>query len=245
MKKPPSLPINHVLCGDCCIVMQSFPAGSVDAIITDVPYNLGNHTSGLISFKTRADMNKANVAAWNMGFDELAFLPEARRVLKPEGNLFIYCSHRQFGKYVAWLEQHFDKTFFGVWHKTNPVPQVRKVAFLSACELWVSAWNSQHKWNFTTQKEMHNFIESGICQGHERYGHEGQKPLKAVKKLIKVSTDPHDVVLDPFCGVGTTCYAAAQLNRNFVGIEVNPAYVEAAKQRLRKVSEVKNLENYD
>jgi site-specific DNA-methyltransferase (adenine-specific)/modification methylase len=228
---------NQILSGDALVILPTLPDHSVDAVITDVPYNLRDHTSGLISFKTRGAMNKANVAAWNRGFDELAFLPEARRVLKPEGNLFIYCSHRQFGKYVDWLEQHFDKTFFGVWHKTNPVPQVRKVAFLSACELWVSAWNSQHKWNFTTQKKMHNFIESGICQGHERYGHEGQKPLKAVSKLVAVSTDEGDVVLDPFCGTGPTCVAAAAMGRRFIGIDVNPAYVQMARMRLCKVME--------
>ena len=232
--------IGKIHCGDCVEVMKSFPEHSIDAVITDVPYNLGEHTSGLIKFKNRENMNKANVDEWNKGFEPLAFLPEIKRVLKSTGNIFIYCSHRQFGSYLDWLQENFDKTFFGVWHKTNPVPQVRKVAFLSSCELWVSAWNNHHKWNFGKQNDMHNFIECGICQGRERKAHTGQKPLKAMHKLIEVSTDENDIILDPFVGTGTTCVAAKELGRKWIGIEISLEYCQIASARLENCEIVRH-----
>lgn len=229
------LPNNQIICGNCLEVMPQFPAKSIDAIITDVPYNLGDANPSKIKFKDREDMNKASVEEWNKNFDCISFLPESRRILKEKGNIVIYCSHRNFGDYFGWLNSNFDRTFFGVWHKTNPVPQVRKVSFLSACELFVCAWDVPHKFNFKTQNEMHNFIESPICQGNERLGHTAQKPLKAMIPLIEATTDKGDLVLDPFCGSGTTCEAAKRLGRKFIGIDLNSDYCEMARKRLSQV----------
>jgi len=223
---------DNVYCGDCIELMKELPDECIDAIITDVPYNLGNINPNMIKFKDRENMNKANADSWNKDFNPIAFLPEAKRILKKTGNIVIYCSHRNFGDYFKWLDANFDRVFFGVWHKTNPVPQVRKVSFLSSCELFLCAWNVPHKFRFKTQKEMHNFIETAICMGKERVNHTAQKPLKAMMPLIEATTDEGDVVLDCYMGTGTTCVASKNLNRKYIGFDINPDYVKLAKERL-------------
>ena len=235
--------INKIIYGDCLQVLKTLSSESIDAIITDVPFNLGGHTSDLIKFKNRENMNKANIINWNKNFDTLAFLPEAKRILKKDGNILIFCGHRDFGKYFDWLDKNFDRVFFGVWHKTNPVPQVRKVSFLSSIELFITAWNVPHKWNFKTQKEMHNFIENPICMGKERSIHVSQKPLKVMNYFIEIMTNEKDIILDPFMGSGSTCVAAKNLNRNWIGIELDEEYCKIASARLNNCEIVKFSNN--
>ena len=95
-------------------------------------------------------------------------------------------------------------------------------------------WQKGHTWNFSTQKEMHNFIESPICMGKERLKHPTQKPLKILRHILKIASNENDMVLDPFMGVGSTAVACKEMNRNFTGIEVEEKYVNLAKQRLKE-----------
>ena len=126
-----------------------------------------------------------------------------------------------------------------VWHKTNPVPKVMRAGFLNSCELIVCMWNKGHTWNFTNQKEMHNFIESPICMAPERIRnpfHPTQKPLKVLKHIVKIASNEGDVVFDPFMGLGSTGVAALSLGRAFIGIEIDEKYFAAAERRLKATS---------
>jgi site-specific DNA-methyltransferase (adenine-specific)/modification methylase len=96
-------------------------------------------------------------------------------------------------------------------------------------------WNKGHVWNFTTQVDMHNFIQSPVCAGRERLRnprHPTQKPLAVLRRLIGLASRPGDVVLDPFMGVGSTGVAAVESGRRFVGIEIDETYLAAADRRL-------------
>ena len=96
-------------------------------------------------------------------------------------------------------------------------------------------WNKGHKWNFSNQNEMHNFFESPICMYPERLSepkHPTQKPIKLLKHLISIASNKGDLVFDPFMGVGSTGVASMQLQRNFVGCEINDIYFEAARKRI-------------
>lgn len=93
-------------------------------------------------------------------------------------------------------------------------------------------------WNFTNQKEMHNFIESPICMGRERVKepmHPTQKPVKVLSHIIKLASKPDDLVFDPFMGVGSTGVAALNLSREFIGFEINKSYFKAAEKRLKRI----------
>jgi DNA modification methylase len=120
-------------------------------------------------------------------------------------------------------------------HNTNPPPKLRRAGFLNSCELIICAWNKGHTWNFTNQKDMHNFIESPICMGRERMKnpvHPTQKPVKVLNHLVRLATKPGDVIFDPFMGVGSTGVSALQLGRRFIGIEIDTDYFQAASKRL-------------
>ena len=226
---------------DCFSILKKIPDNSIDLILTDPPYNIAQYSTGNIKFDWRADINN-DLAEWDLQeLSPIDLAKEFKRILSPQGNIFIFCSYNLIGEYHKAFDSIFDTFQFMVWHKTNPVPNFRKSSFLNSCELIVSCWNKGHTWNFTTQKEMHNFIESGICMGKERIKdengkslHPTQKPLAVLKKIIKIASNENDIVLDCFNGVGSTGEAALSLNRKYIGIEIDKKYIDASKKRLEK-----------
>ena len=226
---------------DCFNALKDIPDNSIDLILTDPPYNIAPYSTGNIKFDWRSDINN-DVAEWDLEPLKPEYLiNEFKRILKPKGNIFIFCSYNIIGDYHRVFDPEFDTFQFMVWHKTNPVPNFRKSSFLNSCELIVSCWNKGHTWNFTTQKEMHNFVESGICMGSERIKdkngknlHPTQKPLTVLEKIIKIASNEGDVVLDCFNGVGSTGEAALKLDRKYIGIELEKKYFEATQKRLQK-----------
>jgi site-specific DNA-methyltransferase (adenine-specific)/modification methylase len=168
---------------------------------------------------------------------------EFDRIVKNNGGVIIFTR----AEYISWalesaIRNNFDVKATIVWHKTNPIPQIRKKNYLSSVEniLWVARWNDNKcdfTFNFKTQKEMHNFIEMPICGGNERTIHPTQKPIKLIKHLLQIHSNKNDLVLDPFLGSGTTAVACKELGRRYIGIEINPEYCEIARNRLKAISE--------
>ena len=220
--------------------IREVPDGSVDLILTDPPYNLSPYSTGNIKFSWREDLNN-DLAEW----DKTEFIPsdwvkDFRRILKPTGNIFAFTSYNLMGKWHTSFDPEFDTFQMMVWHKTNPPPKIRRAGFLNSCELIVCMWDKNHTWNFTNQKEMHNFIESPICMGAERLKnpkHPTQKPIKVLEHIIKIASNKGDHVFDPFMGVGSTGVAALNLGRRFTGVEIDSEYFEAADKRLSQVLE--------
>ncbi len=214
--------------------IRELSEGSIDLILTDPPYNLSPYSTGNIKMSWRKDFNN-DVAEWDRNFDPADWRDEFLRVLKPTGNLFAFTSYNMLGRWHAVFDPLFDTFQFMVWHKTNPPPKLRRAGFLNSCELIICAWNKGHTWNFTKQSEMHNFIEAPLCMGKERLKeprHPTQKPLRVLRRLVELASEPDDIVLDPFMGVGSSGVAALELNRRFIGIEIQEDYFHAAKKRL-------------
>lgn len=220
---------------DCFEKLKDIPDNSIDLICCDPPYNLANYSTGNMNFSWRAEVNN-DVAKWDeKPLNPFDLVSEFKRVIKPTGNIFIFTSYNLIGKYHEAFDPEFDTFQFMVWHKTNPIPNIRKSSFLNSCELIVCLWNKGHTWNFTKQNEMHNFIESPICMGAERLKepkHPTQKPVKILEHIINISSNENDVVLDMFMGVGSTGVAALNLNRRFIGIELDREYYNASQKRL-------------
>ena len=224
-----------VLCAYSKDVIKRIPDNSIDFILTDPPYNLGQHSTGNIPLPGRSAMNN-DVADWDMvDFNPEEWADEFIRILKPTGNLFIFTSYNQLGRWYNCLDHKFDTSNFMIWHKTNPAPKIFKAGFLNSCEMIFTCWNKKHTWNFISQKEMHNFIESPICMRPERLSnpkHPAQKPVGILKKMIGIATNKGDIIFDPFMGVGSTGVAALELERRFIGVELNNEYFDAAKKRI-------------
>lgn len=224
-----------LIVGDSRDVLKRIPDNSIDLILTDPPYNLGKHSTGNIPLPGRNAMNN-DIAEWDMvDFNPEEWADEFIRILKPTGNLFIFTSYNQLGRWYNCLDHKFDTTNFMIWHKTNPAPKIFKAGFLNSCEMIFTCWNKKHTWNFISQAQMHNFIESSICMRPERLTnpkHPAQKPVAILKKMIEIASNEGDIIFDPFMGVGSTGVAAIDLGRKFIGVELQEDYYIAAKKRI-------------
>jgi DNA adenine methylase len=237
-----------ILHADSRDVIKRIPDNSIDFILTDPPYNLGQHSTGNIPLPGRSAMNN-DVAEWDMiDFNPEEWADEFIRILKPTGNLFIFTSYNQLGRWYNCLDHKFDTSNFMIWHKTNPAPKIYKAGFLNSCEMIFTCWNKKHTWNFISQAEMHNFIESPICMKPERLSnpkHPTQKPVSILKKMIEIASNKDDIIFDPFMGVGSTGVAALELDRRFIGVELDEKYYGAAKQRVEATLNKRNKMSED
>ncbi|MBN2383175.1 site-specific DNA-methyltransferase [bacterium] len=224
--------------GDARDLIKGIEDHSIDLILTDPPYNLHNYSTGNIKMSWRKDFNN-DLAEWDgIDFQPVEWLDEFKRVLKPTGNFFAFTSYNLLGAWHRAFDPAFDTFQYMVWHKTNPPPKIFKAGFLNSCELIVCTWNKGHTWNFSSQKEMHNFIESPICMGSERMKdpkHPTQKPLAVLSHIIRLGSNMGDIVFDPFMGVGSTGVAALNLNRRFIGFELDQNYFRASEERIKQI----------
>ncbi len=221
----------------------------VDVVITDPPYNTANKNVKLI--KGRKSIS-SDFGKWDYFSDggyldfTREWIEKVKGVLKKNGNLVIFSKL----EYISDVKRIYEKLGFKhhgtiIWHKTNPTPSVRKNGFLSSCEaiLWATkgydAERISYTFNFSTQKEMHNFIETPICMGRERTKHPTQKPKKLIAQLVKIFSKDMDKILDPFAGSGTLAEVANELGRSSVNIEKDSKYFQIMKKRLSGIKELK------
>ncbi|MEG1835841.1 MAG: site-specific DNA-methyltransferase [Oscillospiraceae bacterium] len=216
--------------------MKTIPDKSIDLILTDPPYNIAQYSTGNIALPGREALNN-DIAEWDtVDLNPKDFLEDFKRILKPTGNIFIFTSYNQIGKWHEVFDSEFDTFQFFIWHKTNPAPKIYKNGFLNSCEMIICLWNKGHTWNFGKQNEMHNFFECPICMRPERLSnpkHPAQKPVKLLKHIIEIATNVNEVIFDPFMGVGSTGVAALELGRKFGGCEIDETYFNATELRIK------------
>ena len=224
-----------VVNGDCLDYLGQIPDNSIDLILTDPPYNIAQYSTGNINLPGRSALNN-DLAEWDLiPIDPFDLLPEFKRIIKPDGNIFVFTSYNLIGKWHEAFDSEFDTFQFFIWHKTNPAPKIFKNGFLNSCEMIACMWNKGHKWNFSDQRNMHNFFESPICMKPERLSapkHPSQKPVRLLEHIVSIASNENDVVLDPFMGVGPTGVAALRNKRRFIGMEIEKSYFDAAEMRI-------------
>lgn len=247
------LPLNQILDGECIEIMNGLPKASVDLIFADPPYNLQ-----LKGDLHRPDNSKVDAVnnAWDK-FDSFAaydsftqdWLQAARRLLKPNGAIWVIGSYHNIFRVGAKLQ---DAGFWimndVIWRKSNPMPNFRGVRLTNAHETMIWAGKSEKSkctFNYEALKSLNDGIQMRsdwvlpICNGHERIkdengdkAHPTQKPESLLHRVLVGTTNPGDVVLDPFFGTGTTGAVAKMLGRDFIGIEREAAYRKVAQQRI-------------
>lgn len=246
------LPLDRIIHGDCVEVLSSLPAKSVDLIFADPPYNLQ-----LQQELWRPNMTKVDAVDddWDRfeGFTEYdAFtrnwLQGSRRVLKDTGALWVIGSYHNIYR-VGTILMDLGYWILNdiVWIKTNPMPNFRGVRFTNAQETLIWAQKergARYTFNYRTMKSLNDDLqmrsdwEIPLCTGAERLrvngakAHSTQKPEALLYRVIVSSTNPGDVVLDPFFGTGTTGAVAKRLNRHWIGIERDEDYVAMAQGRI-------------
>jgi modification methylase len=235
--------------------MESLPANSIDLVFADPPYNM--QIKGDL---WRPDFSKVDGVddEWDKfedyhAYDSFtkAWLKAAHRVLKEDGAIWVigtYHNIYRVGKLIQdigfWIINEI------VWEKTNPMPNFRGVRFTNAHEtlIWAKkSADSKYTINyhamkpFNNGKQMRSTWTLPICKGKERVRvngervHSTQKPLALLYRVILSSTNPEDVILDPFFGTGTTGVAAKILHRSWIGIEKDKTYLPIAQNRIDQV----------
>ena len=251
--------LNTILAGDCVEVMNALPEGSIDLIFADPPYNLQ-----LRGDLHRPDNSKVDAVddEWDRfasfaAYDEFsrAWLAAARRLLKPDGAIWVIGSYHNIYRVGANLQ---DAGFWilndVVWRKSNPMPNFRGKRLTNAHEtmIWAAKSDqSKYIFNYEAMKALNDGTQMRsdwvipLCTGSERLrtasgekAHPTQKPEALLHRVLVASTQPGDVVLDPFFGTGTTGAVAKRLGRNYIGIERDPGYRAAAEARIAAVRPV-------
>ena len=258
MRQPtPGAPFqDRVLVGDCLEVLAQLPAASVDLVFADPPYNLQlerdlRRPNDTLVDGVDEDWDKFASFADYDRFSR-AWLAECRRALKPDGAIWVIGSYHNIFRVGAVLQ---DLGFWIqndiIWRKTNPMPNFRGRRFTNAHEtlIWAARdAKSRATFNYEAMKALNDDLQMRsdwlfpICSGPERLKdaagrkvHPTQKPEALLHRLLLASTNPGDLVLDPFFGTGTTGAVARRVGRRWLGIERNPAYAAAARDRICKV----------
>ena len=252
-----SVPVNRVLQGECIAELRKLPRSSVDLVFADPPYNLQLD-------RTLLRPNDSVVDGVDDAWDKFAsfadydrfcreWLAECRRVLKPDGAIWVIGSyHNVFRLGTALQDLGFWMQNDIIWRKVNPMPNFRGKRFTNAHETLIWAGRdrkSKVTFNYDGLKaggddvQMRSDWLFPICSGPERLkdddgrkAHPTQKPEALLHRIIVATTKPGDVVLDPFFGTGTTGAVAKRLGRRWIGIERDPDYVRAATERIARVT---------
>jgi modification methylase len=248
----PDLPVGQILDGDCIEAMRSLPAASVDLIFADPPYNLqlggdlsrpdGSHVDAVTDHWDKF----ASFAAYDQFSRE--WLSEARRVLKPNGALWVIGSYHNIFRLGAMLQ---DMGFWilndVVWRKANPMPNFKGTRFTNAHEtlIWCSMGEkAKYTFNYRAMKTLNDELQMRsdwvlpVCGGQERLKKDGtkvhptQKPEALLYRVMLATTNKGDIVLDPFFGTGTTGAVAKRLGREWIGCEREGIYRAAALERI-------------
>jgi modification methylase len=249
-----------ILEGDCFDLLPTLPERSVDLVFADPPYNLQLNGDLWRPNLTRVD---AVDDAWDQfdgfgAYDDFtrAWLTEIRRVMRDTATIWISGTYHNIFRVGAIL-QDLDFWLLNTvtWWKPNAMPNFNGTRLKNDVEFVI--WAKKHETSrytfhhhlmkrfndFSAGKQLGSVWKINVCGGEERLKdgdghklHATQKPEALLTRIIAASSNPGDLVLDPFSGTGTTNVVARRLHRRSIGIEREPAYIAAARDRLAAVT---------
>lgn len=253
--------LNNIYNEDSYKAIKDIPDNSIDLIIIDPPYdfdtgggggafgsNNRNYRAEYISLyhekgncreteNARIKMNKANqqkgIQHISNGFD-FELLDDIKRIMK-KINIYIWCSKKQVRPILQYYEKINCNIDLLTWHKTNPTPTVNNT-YLSDTEYCIFAREKGVKLygSYATKKKY--YVTSANVDDKALFNHPTIKPINIIKNLIINSSKPNDIVADFFLGSGTTCVAAKELGRRYIGFEIDKEYYKIAKDRLNGIT---------
>ena len=237
--------------GNCFPIMDELIKNKIkfDTIFADPPYFLSNdgitcHSGRMVSVN-KGDWDKSKGIMENFNFN-LEWMSKCQKLLKDEGTLWVSGTlHIIYS--VGYAAQILDMKFLNniIWEKPNPPPNLSCRFFTHSTEtiLWFGkSKNSKHKFNYNIMKKLNGGKQmkdvwrftSPKKNEKEEGRHPTQKPILLLDYILKSSTDKGGLVLDPFCGSGTTGVACIVNDRSFIGIEKEEKYCELSKKRFKK-----------
>ena len=234
---------------NCINVLTKMEENSVDLILTDPPYNLGNFMRNRQTNLKKMRSNYFGAAGWDdLDFIDWqknmeTFFEKASRVLRKGGAMIIFMSIIKVESIINIAEKYgFYYKTTGIWHKRNPMPRNMDLHFVNSTEAWIYFTYKVKTSMFNNNgKVLHDFVETSVTPANERkFGkHPTQKPISLMEYFIKVLSNEGDLILDPFMGSGTVGVASKKLKRNFIGIEISKEYFSISKNR------IENIDSYE
>ena len=238
--------INKIINCDCYQMIKNIPDKSIDCVYVDIPYLVKNMISGTGTIKKLSGFTKDNckrkekrrntfeeLAKIMDGIDYLIF-NEFNRIMK-KVNIYIWCSKEQIYEIMKYFVENKQCTFeILVWCKNNPTPFCNNT-WLPDVEYCLYFRESGVKLNDGYELKSKWYISPINKSDKYLYNHPTIKPLELVKRHILHTTQPNDIVLDCFCGSGTTCVACKETGRRFIGMEINKEYYDIAQKRINGI----------
>ena len=197
--------------GDCMEVLPKIADKSIDLVLTDPPY-------GINYGKVVGDENLDTF---------LNFIPLAFRVLRNDKFFITYCSPKFIYEVIGKAKEvGFEYLWIGFNYYPNMFKQKPQPLGYNRHDTFLIFGKGEPKKSAFMKDVIH------IVMDKNKPKHPHEKPIKAIEKLIKCASNEGDTVLDPFLGSGTTMHACLELNRNCIGVEINPKYINITKKRL-------------
>lgn len=239
--------INKIHCGDALEVLKQIPDNFVDMVLTDPPFFVEQNLK-------KSHIKKgawANSELQRVGFEWdkqwtgknhfIAYMKqvykELVRVIKEPGNLYTFCGDRFVSLFLNVLEDlglKFKSII--IWYKTNSCPNWYKVNYNLSHEFCLFFQKGKKAtFHYLDKHRMNNIIEIPILMGNERQGHPAQKPQKLIERLLSISSNEGDIILDCFSGSGTVPAVCEYSKRKWIGIDNNPKYCKLARKRLKNI----------
>lgn len=212
--------------------MKLIPDGSVDAIITDPPYNIAKDSNFTSMGRAGIDFGD-----WDKGFDLFSYIDMLPRICSKNANVLIFNDWKNLGQIARYAESKgFNIKDMVRWEKSNPMPRNRDRRFIVDYEVAVWLTMPKAKWVFNRQAENYDrpLFRGSLVGQSEKTEHTTQKPVWLMEQILLTLTNPGQVIFDPFMGSGSTGVAAVNTGRRFIGIEMDDKYFEIAEQRINE-----------
>lgn len=238
------LPIGKIIHGDCEKILPRFSTNKVKLIVTDPPYQFTNKSKKLASMKKRSKEdgvgdffaqadNRRSLekieSTFGFNFNPEQFLKEIFRVCVPF-NAYIFTNKNLLETYLRFARKNSLLYEILMWHRTNAIP-INHGHYLidkDYCILLRKKGSTFH--SNLGYKNYSTIFTTPFFK--KATSHPTEKPLAFIKKIIRISSNPDDIILDPFAGSGTTLVAAEHLERKWIGIEINKIYHKMAERRI-------------
>ena len=219
--------LNRIYNEDCLEGMKRIPDKSIDLIVTDPPY-LVNYKTGHRKDKT----HRFNKVILNDDNEQLIidYINECYRILKNNSAMYMFCSSDKVDFFKQQLENKFKIKNMIIWIKNNHTAGDLKGAFGRKYEIIFLVVKGVNHFN---GKRLTDVWEFDRVSGKKQL-HQNQKPLDLIKQCIEKHSDDGDLVFDGFVGSGTTAIACKELNRNYIGFELDKGYYDIAIERISK-----------
>ena len=241
---------NYFITGNSVDELKKLPDASINLICADPPYNLGKDYGNNIDWKQWHEYEKFT----------LCWLTESKRILKNNGSIYVFMGVKFISRLFLMLQElgfHFNGWI--TWHYTQGMgrtkgfsPRHEDILYFTRSDDFtfnIEDIRIPQKY-FRERNNMKGANPGDVWEfshihysNPERVSHPTQKPEALVKRIILASSHQKDIVLDPFVGSGTTCVVANFLNRKWIGIDINPEYIEMSKKRIEK--EINMLDSFD